>query len=202
MKACVHLIRHGVTEGNRNGWYYGHSDLPLTEEGVALISSLNEGGAYPKPDGAAYYTSGRARAEQTLSLIYGDVPHVMLEALEEISFGDFELKTHKELKADPAYISWINDRSGASAPPGGESLDHFKKRVLNCYNSILSDNADPESRAREKQIVIICHAGTISAIMMSCFDEGGNNMFRWAPDPGHGYTIGYDGGEPSGYEKF
>ena len=39
MLSRIYLIRHGKTEGNRNHWYYGSTDLPLTEEGAGEIEA-------------------------------------------------------------------------------------------------------------------------------------------------------------------
>ncbi|MBR6444540.1 MAG: histidine phosphatase family protein [Firmicutes bacterium] len=50
--------------------------------------------------------------------------------------------------------------------------------------------------------IIICHGGPISAIMEYCFPDKKEHMFRWMPDPGHGYTIEYKDGEPIGQEGF
>ena len=33
------LIRHGLTEGNLKRLYYGSTDLPLTEAGIAALHS-------------------------------------------------------------------------------------------------------------------------------------------------------------------
>jgi broad specificity phosphatase PhoE len=188
------MIRHGLTEGNRKNMYYGHSDIPLVDEGVSLIKALSDKKIYPRPKEAAYYTSGQIRAEQTFSLIYGEIPHMRLDGLMEINFGEYELKTHSELKKDPAYILWIKDKSGLSAPPGGESVSQFKERVKAAFRTVLETN--------EKHLVIVCHAGVISVIMEAYFDENGENMFKWTPEPGHGYSIALANGDPSGYTTF
>ena len=44
------LIRHGLTEGNLKRLYYGSTDLPLTEAGIAALHS--DPPAAPKPHGA------------------------------------------------------------------------------------------------------------------------------------------------------
>ena len=51
------LIRHGLTEGNLKRLYYGSTDLPLTEAGIAALHS--DPPAAPKAQ--AYYTSGMRR---------------------------------------------------------------------------------------------------------------------------------------------
>ena len=37
MLSRIYLIRHGKTDGNRNHWYYGATDLPLNEDGLEEI---------------------------------------------------------------------------------------------------------------------------------------------------------------------
>jgi len=194
MKRYIHLIRHGITEGNQKNMFYGHSDIPLAAEGIDELKSLNEKGVYPKPEAASYYTSELTRAEQTFSLIYGDIPHIRLAHLNEIFFGDYELKTHKDLKKDPGYIAWVNDRSGLSAPHGGESYVQFTERVTAGLRTILDSDA--------KHSVAVCHGGVICVIMDSCFDDYGENNFDWLPEPGHGYTVTFNDGRPEGYSAF
>ncbi|MCL1809178.1 MAG: histidine phosphatase family protein [Clostridiales bacterium] len=194
MKKHVHLIRHGITAANQQNCYYGHSDVPLAEVGIDIVRALAGAGVYPMPAGAEYYTSGLLRAEQTLSLIYGNVQRVKLDSLKELHFGDYEMKTHKALKKDPAYIAWINDRSGMLAPPGGESLIQFSERVKRGLQSVLD--------AGSEHSVVVCHGGVVCNIMMSCFDERSSNVFKWMPDPGHGYSVVFIGGLPVGYTAF
>ena len=87
MKSYIHFIRHGITEGNQKGWYYGSLDIPLTEEGVAALKTLKEQKIYPPLDHADCYTSGLRRTEETFCTIYGDVPHKALPLLQEMNFG-------------------------------------------------------------------------------------------------------------------
>ena len=173
--------------------FYGHSDVPLADEGVGDIKARSSKGLYPDPKEAEYFTSGLIRTEQTLSLIYGDVPHTRLDSLKEIDFGDYEFKTHNELKKDPAYLSWLSDESGLSAPHGGENFAEFAARVNAGFLSVLESNAEHS--------VIVCHGGVICVIMDSCFDGIFTNRFQWLPEPGHGYTVAFDG-DPQEYTAF
>ena len=190
----IHLIRHGITEANQKKMFYGHSDVPLAGEGIDEIVALKGEGVYPNPNGAEYFTSGLIRAEQTLSLIYGDVPHTRLDDFKEINFGDYEFKTHEELKNDPAYTSWVNDESGLSAPHGGESFAQFAKRVNAGFRRILDSGAE--------QLIVVCHGGVICVIMDSCFSGRYTNSFYWLPEPGHGYTVSFGSCHPEGYTAF
>ena len=197
-KNYIHLIRHGITEANQKNLYYGYSDIPLAEAGVETVNALKRAGIYPKPESAVYYTSGLKRTEQTLSLIYGDVPRVRLDALKEMFFGEYELKSHLDLKGDPYYEAWRKDESGVLAPPGGESAKKFKERVKSGFKIIL----DSHSEGGEKHSVAVCHGGVICVIMMSCFPDHGSDMFKWIPEPGHGYTITVEKGLPLSYTSF
>lgn len=75
MESRICLIRHGITEGNKNRLYYGFSDIPLAEEGIAELTRLAESGIYPYDEDADFYTTGLRRTEQTLSIIYGEKKH-------------------------------------------------------------------------------------------------------------------------------
>ena len=38
----LHLIRHGMTEGNLNGQYIGRTELPVLPEGVTKLENLKK----------------------------------------------------------------------------------------------------------------------------------------------------------------
>ena len=87
------LIRHGKTIGNEQRLYYGRMDLPLTEGGMRELQALR--GVHPKAE--RYYTSGMLRTEQSLRILYGDVPHEAVPELPmgkqiQVDFGEMNLK--------------------------------------------------------------------------------------------------------------
>ena len=120
----LYLIRHGRTEANEKHKYCGASDLPLSENGTAALAAIR----YDIPP-CRFFTSGMLRTEQTLQLLFGDVPHEMDSRFREIHFGEFELHTYEELKDRDEYQRWIS-HDGLTAPPGGESAEAFQTRVL------------------------------------------------------------------------
>ena len=163
MKSKICLIRHGITRGNRDRLYYGQSDIPLIEDGEKEISRLAKEGIYPDSEDAVYYTTGLQRTEQTFGLIYGDKPHDRIELLQEINFGEYEMKTHEELKGSGEYQRWRHDKSGLLMPPGGESLNMFSERILKGYEELRSQHALKELSVR--------HSGrdaTAAAYRRSC----------------------------------
>ena len=98
MRSKICLIRHGITEGNKNRLYYGYADIPLAEEGIAALKELEKRDIYPNSSNADFYTTGLRRTEQTMEIIYGKREHEILPQLKEMNFGDYEMKSHGELK--------------------------------------------------------------------------------------------------------
>ena len=137
MKSYIHFIRHGITEGNQKGWYYGSLDIPLTEEGVAALKTLKEQKIYPPLDHADCYTSGLRRTEETFCTIYGDVPHKALPLLQEMNFGAWEGMSFKEIEAADthreAFAEWMRSGGDSSStftfPDGGDSVFSFFSRI-------------------------------------------------------------------------
>ena len=212
MKSQIHLIRHGITEGNLKRWYYGSSDSPLAAEGVDALAELAGAGIYPPADetenraAADLYTSGLLRTEQTLFLIYGIREHRVLAELQEMHFGEYEGKTHQELEAEAPYQTWVSDKTGGLAPPGGESPLEFRSRIAGGFQTLLGNHRLKElslrHQGREAHSILVCHGGVISAIMMEQFPGEEKNLYQWIPDPGHGYTITLEDSQAAGYLAF
>jgi alpha-ribazole phosphatase len=195
----IHLIRHGTTEANKAKMYYGSTDVALSNEGVDIIANLAAAKKYPKANGAMLYTTGLLRTEQTFFLIYGCKDHRELTELQEYRFGSFEMKTHEELLEDECYQAWINDQNGMTPCPGGESPNDFRARINAGFAEILEFHKREENRDRSS--IVVCHGGVISHIMGICFPQEAKNIFQWQPEPGRGYSIHMDGGEPVSYDE-
>lgn len=172
--SVIYLIRHGKTAANEQHLYCGSSDLPLSEAGKAALAPLS------LPESCRYLTSGMLRTEQTLALLFGDVPHEADPRLREMDFGSFELRSYQELKDDPAYLQWITGDNEKNITPGGESGEMMTSRVLAAFSEI---------RSRGQDTVIVTHGGVIAAIMADLFPNEGKNRYEWQPKPGCGYRI-------------
>lgn len=59
----LHFIRHGMTEGNRQGLFVGRTDLPVSEEGFDQLALLRDTYDYPRVE--AVYSSPLSRCRQT-----------------------------------------------------------------------------------------------------------------------------------------
>lgn len=206
MKSQIHLIRHGITEGNQKQYYYGASDIPLAPEGIEELKRLTEEGIYPKAEGADFYSTGMLRTEQTMELIFGKRSHEKIPELAEMKFGKFEMKCYQELKDDPQYQEWISDETGEAEAPGGESTEGFRRRILGGLKILIGKHRLKELSVRhcgdDAVSILVCHGGTIGAILESQFPGEKDHFFKWVPDPGHGYTLTLMDGDISSYEIF
>lgn len=171
----VYLIRHGRTEANEKHLYCGSTDLPLSEGGREELRGLS----YGHPDGI-YATSGMKRTEETLALLFGDVPHKVIPGLREVDFGSFEMHGYEELKEDPEYQAWITGDNERNVPPGGESGEQMTRRVLDAWNQIMETGEDH---------ILVTHGGVIAALMAHLFPEAGKSRYQWQPKPGQGWLL-------------
>ena len=190
--STMYLIRHGITEGNQRRLYYGKTDLPLIEEGKRAIRERAEAGIYPAAEGLSFVTSGLLRTKETLFEIYGTVSHIADERLNEIDFGDFEMKSYEELKDREDYQKWIFGDTWANVCPNGESGAQMDSRAF----PALKGYAD-------KDVFIVCHGGIISSWMQSLFpdDNEHRNFYEWTPKPCEGYVITFENGKAKNYQK-
>lgn len=177
----VYLIRHGATRANEGHLYCGSTDLPLSEQGAAALGQLRY-----EIDAARYVTSGMKRTNETLRLLFGNVPFRENPAFREVDFGAFEMRGYEELKNDPAYQNWLTGDNEENVPPGGESGAEMKARVLPAFAALSSLPGDT---------VLVTHGGVIAAIMEAAFPGEGKNRYQWQPRPGRGYAV-----TPTGYQ--
>lgn len=185
----LYLIRHSITEGNVRRLYYGATDLPLTESGRALCRTLR--GSYDLPENVSFATSGMLRAEETLKLLFGDIPHEILREMREMEMGEFEMKSYDQLKDLPSYQAWLSDTSGNYKIPGGESSREVADRVSRCVRHWAEN--------RQDNLFVVCHGGAIGCAMSACFPDSGKTFFDWIPQSCHGYAIDFEGARPASY---
>ncbi len=182
------LLRHGITEGNKRGLYYGSSDLPLLEEGIAELQTRKARMVYPAAQ--HYYTSGMLRTEQTFAVLYGEQAHEALHALREMDFGDFEMRTYEELQRDSAFRLWADANIATNICPNGESFELVQKRALAAIQPIL---------LRGEDTVCVVHGGVIACMMVKWFPDG---TFRdYMPQPGTGWQVIFEDGKAIEFQK-
>ena len=179
------LIRHGITHGNKYGLYYGATDLPLLEEGIAELRQRKLTHIYP--EAPLYYTSPLQRTQQTLRELYGEVPFTVVDGFREMNFGDFEMRTVEDLKQDPAFLAWSDSMSEVCCP-NGESFAGVQRRALAAMAPILAAGEDA---------VCVIHGGVIACMMFHWFP--GKAFEEWMLHPGTGWQVTVENGKPVSY---
>ena len=171
----IFLIRHGKTRANEQWLYCGSTDLPLSEQGREELLQLH----YDIRD-VRFLTSGMKRANETLQLLFGDVPYETDPRFREEDFGIFEMRSYQELKDTPEFQAWLAGDNERNAPPEGESGRQMKQRVLEAFSQIREDT------------VLVCHGGVIAAIMEHLFPQENKSRYDWQPKNGKGYCLEAD----------
>ena len=178
----LHLIRHGMTEGNRTGRYVGRMDLPLCLQGREELEQLKQ--RYRYPEVQEVYCSPLTRCVQTADILYPDVSRTLVENLVELSMGDFEGKYMRDLQGDPAYQAWLRE-SLKNTPPGAlETGEEFAQRIAMALQQIFMNM----TQTHITEAAVIAHGGVLMGLL-SAFAMPRRPMGEWAISNGCGYTV-------------
>lgn len=189
----LYLLRHGQTEANVTHTYCGITDMPLSPEGEEQLKEKRLAGGYPDVSGLDVYTTGFARTEQTLQILFGDVHHKIRRSFREMDFGIFEGKSYYEIKDLPEYQAWISGDQMKERCPGGESGNMMMARLLRGLGPLLKKGRDA---------LVVCHGGSIAMLFGRFFPDTGLNWYEIQPANGEGFLIEFDGARPVRWERF
>ena len=163
MRRRLLLVRHGVTNWNREGRFQGHLDPPLTADGLhearLLATRIAES---PDERPARVVSSPLVRSLHTAQAIAEalegtDVGVETDRRLIELGQGEWEGRTHAELEVNDAerYAEWRR-ASPRQPPPGGESLDAATERLGTLLDEILGD-----SEQADWPLCLVAHGGSL-----------------------------------------
>ncbi len=178
----LYLIRHGYSEGNRDKRLAGHTDVPLTEEGREELRRFRSQRSYPRAD--IYCTSGLARANETLSLLYPDVEGVrQRDQFKEIYFGqrDGWLPGSRE-EVVTYFTNWFQ---GIDQGFGEEPFDSFQRRSIEATRLMLEELREEHLRSA----VVVCHSGVMRAIYAWFHNVPKEQFFDVEAPNGGGYKL-------------
>ena len=189
------LVRHGVTDWNREGRFQGHRDPGLSNAGrheATLAAERLAGDERLRP--TRIVSSSLERAVATARPIAGAVG-LEVEAdprLIEIGQGEWEGRTHAELEVEDAerYLAWRR-ATGVRQPPGGEPIEAATERVRAFVASLEPDGGET--------VCVVSHGGTLrilahvlldladvhvlevdnASIGAAAWSEGGWQLERW-----------------------
>lgn len=182
----LHLIRHGLTEGNLQGLYVGSgTDLPLCEEGKAQLLSLKERFTYPEV--GLVFSSPLTRAVETAEILFpGAAKKLVIQDLREMSFGVYEGKKVNDLVRDPDFALWMDPSSGYT-PPHAEETAAFHTRC----REVLMHMFEYMMKTQTFEAACVTHGGLIMS-MMAQKAVPVHRPEEWMADPGCGYTLRMD----------
>lgn len=177
----IHLIRHGLTQGNIEGRYIGSTDMPICEQGERQLEQMRDQCEYPNV--GRVYVSPLTRARQSAAILFPEHEQSVTDGLRELDFGDFEGKTGEELDKLPEFREWIGSAM-ASAPPNGESGAALVERV----SVALADIFAEMMRDRVSSAAVVTHGGVIMTLL-AAMGLPEREMLLWQTRNGEGYTI-------------
>ncbi|ORU01199.1 Alpha-ribazole-5'-phosphate phosphatase [Anaerovibrio sp. JC8] len=167
---ATYLIRHGESEGNCHGGYYGRTDTLLTEEGkrqacerAAELTKLLKGRTGER---LTIFSSPLQRAFKTACILEEQLAVPcnieVLPDLTEINFGAWEGLAYEDIQRDYPeecarwHADWIN-----FSFPEGESFRQFYDRIEGCWQ-ILKKKIE----ASDSDAVVVSHGGVLKVIKL------------------------------------
>lgn len=159
----IYFVRHGQTDYNILGKYYGRTDVVLNETGkkqAREIAKFLSGISFDK-----IITSPLKRAYDTAKII-GDGRKIVIEKEEllcEQDFGIFEGKSYLELQKEyPQELKTWNEDFSNIAPRNGESFKQVRERVDRFVEKLKLQ--------KEERILIVAHKGTFGHFFASMLE--------------------------------
>lgn len=170
------VVRHGVTDWNREGRFQGHLDPPLSDVGrqeADLVAERMRSDEELRPTQIVSSTLRRA-AETAAAIGRACAVDVELDPrLMEIGQGEWEGRTHAELEISDAerYRAWRH-AAGVRQPPGGEPVEVAMERVRAVIDALVRSHAGT--------VCLVSHGGTLRVVARLLFELGDDRS--WALD--------------------
>ncbi|MCF2472585.1 adenosylcobalamin/alpha-ribazole phosphatase [Citrobacter braakii] len=172
------LVRHGETEANVAGLYSGHAPTPLTERGIAQAQTLGTLLRNVPVDNVLCSELERARHTTKLILAEREVPVRNMPELNEMFFGDWEMRHHRDLAREDAenYAVWCNDWQNAT-PTNGEGFQAFSQRV----ERFIAQLADYKAC---QNLLVVSHQGVLSVLIARLLSMPAAAMWHFRVEQG------------------
>lgn len=167
-ESVIDLLRHGEPEGGAR--FRGHLDDPLSVAGWAQMrGAAGKGGAWDVVVTSPLRRCADFAVELAARL---EVPLESDTRLREIGFGAWEGLTAEQIAArEPEALARFWHDPARHAPPGGEALADFEKRVAAAWDELLQRHAG-------RRVLLVCHGGVIRLILARVLDMPRTGLFR------------------------
>ncbi|HIZ11255.1 MAG TPA: histidine phosphatase family protein [Candidatus Eubacterium faecavium] len=177
----VYLFRHGITKGNINAQYIGHTDYPLTTDSISALRNIKAKYHYPQVE--AVFSSPLKRCIESADIMFPKNNPIVINDFIEYNFGEFEECTAKDLENNEDFKNWM--RGGMEArPPYGESNAEFIHRICAAFEKVVEGLIKTQTQTA----AIVGHAGVLMTIL-SCYGLPEAPMAHWQMDPGYGFKL-------------
>ncbi|HAT4014922.1 TPA: adenosylcobalamin/alpha-ribazole phosphatase [Citrobacter freundii] len=172
------LVRHGETEANVAGLYSGHAPTPLTERGIAQAQTLSTLLRNVPVDNVLCSELERARHTTQLILADREIPVRNMPELNEMFFGDWEMRHHRDLAHEDAenYAVWCNDWQNAT-PTNGEGFQAFSLRVERFI-------AQLDDYKMCQNLLVVSHQGVLSVLIARLLSMPAAAMWHFRVEQG------------------
>jgi alpha-ribazole phosphatase len=193
--ARIFFVRHGETDWNRTFRYQGSADIALNESGRSQarkaglrLSRVVPDRVFSSPLLRAYGT-----AEEIMAANASGAPIEVMDDLREISFGEWEGLTYREIIERHAsdYEAW-RENPFSSAPTGGESFESVRLRSARAAEALKS------AAVSGRDILAVAHGVVLRALVGSLLGaEDLKLMWRARFDNCSVSAVDLPGGRPS-----
>jgi alpha-ribazole phosphatase len=172
------LVRHGQTRANLDGVYSGISETALT--GLGIEQALSVGALLQAAPFDKVFCSELGRAQHTANLLLQlrNIPQTIDSRLNEMNFGDWEMRHHRDLQRDDAenYAAWCRDWQSV-IPTNGEGFQRFSTRVSEFAEVI-------KSQPKDTNILIVSHQGVLSLLIATLLNMPPASLWHFAIEQG------------------
>jgi probable phosphoglycerate mutase len=173
---CIYLLRHAeplIEPGGRR--YIGRTDPPLSPGGIDQAERWRE---YFDPMAInAFFSSDLQRAAHTARIIARkqESKVLLLPELRELNLGAWEGLTFDDVQCrDPEGFAQRGRDPAHYRPPGGESFDDLRRRVVPAFERIVSQAMG--------QVLVVGHAGVNRVILCHLLGMPLAHLFRLGQD--------------------
>lgn len=165
MKNCtIYVVRHGETEANVKRILQGHSDFPLTENGIK--QAVEAGKKFKDINFEAAFSSDLFRAKRTAELILLEKKMAIIttQRLKERSFGRYEGKPFSEFGEElrNLFIKYEtlsrHEKFKFKFTKEGESDEELALRMTTFLREIAIAYAG-------KTVLVVSHGGIMRALL-------------------------------------
>lgn len=168
-----YIVRHGETEWNKENRLQGWLNSPLTTFGREQADRLHD--ALLDIDFEAAYVSTSGRAIETANRVLAgrSVEMVLQEDLREISLGEWQGKTVKEILASSDATSYVtySENPENYVAVHTESFEDVAKRAIRVLESV--------AKCHDGHVLIITHAVTVISVVNTLLGRGVSEI--WSP---------------------